>query len=225
MINFILLYSLLICLTALFINGWFAITRGRWEFKADGTKYWTGKIFNKFHYWLQRHEVKWENYTGNEWMKIFSKFKPFFNDSQIIGFDTNYVLVKKMTERQASLLYIYALDKGLNIRIEEPKENNPEKNMIITAFKEIHIYKMPELLRDPLGMCITCMSSVYGTLAWIFWLLLAKHINTIHPSTSVTVFLEMSWIFKTGLWVLFCIALAYVSTLVFNICNVLNKKS
>lgn len=223
MINFILLYSLLILLTALFINGWFAITRGRWEAKPDGKLYWTGKIFNKFHYWLQRHEIKMVLYSDNEWVKIYTQLKPFFKEGQILSMYGDGMVIQKMGAITGADFYAFALSKGINIEVKEVVDDKCK--MTIGAYKEVPEYKMPELIRDPLGMCITCMSSVYGTLAWIFWLLLAKHINTIHPSTAITVFLEMSWIFKIGLWVLFCITLAYVSTLVFNICNVINKKS
>ena len=46
MIEFLIIYILILFLSALAINGFFNITRGRWEVQPDGTKVWEGKILS-----------------------------------------------------------------------------------------------------------------------------------------------------------------------------------
>lgn len=223
MLQFILFYLVLILLSGLIVNGFFAITRGRWELNPDGTKYWTGKILKGYHKWLQRHTVEHIPYGNDEWLKIYFQLKSYFQEKDILTVFENGMVVKKMDELRTTTFFAFALSKGIKVNLKTAPGENREQNIIIAAYKTVNKYTLPELLRDPLGECITCMASVFGTLLWVFWLFLANHINSFYPTPVLTVFLGIGFGFKILLWILFCVILAYINELILNINNSLKK--
>jgi len=223
MTQFILFYGVLIFLSALIINGFFSITRGRWELNPDGTKYWTGKIFKGYHKWLQRHTVEHIPYGNDEWLKIYFQLKSYFQDKDILTVFENGMVVKKMDELRTTTFFAFALAKGIKVNLKTAPGENKEANLIIAAYKPVNKYKLPEWIRDPLGDCITCMASVFGTLLWVFWLLLATHINAVYPTKTLILFLSIGVGYKMVLWVFFCFSLAYVNEFILNLNNRLKK--
>lgn len=223
MIQIILFYSLLIILSAVIINGFYSITRGRWEVKPDGTREWVGKIFKGYHYWLQRHDVKTVAYSGEEFLKALAPLKSFFDEKNIIAFDVNFIVVKRMEDVKLALFYLFAASKGIMVDVKPIPDGGWKGNHIIGIYKEVHEYKMPEWVRDPLGMCINCLASVAGTLLWIFWIGLAHHVNSFYPTEAITGFLAIGWGFKIGLWALFCFTLAHLNEYILNLNNSAKK--
>lgn len=76
----------------------------------------------------------------------------------------------------------------------------------------------------PLGNCVTCMSSIFGTICWLFWYRIAMLLNSIYPTGSVHLLISLSLFAKIGLWVFFCISLAWANEIVYNINNQFKKK-
>jgi hypothetical protein len=222
MINFIFLFIMLLIVSSIFINGWFAITRGRWEVKADGSKVWVGKIFNFWHKFLQQHTMEVEYYIGDEFMKQFCKIRDYFKDDEVVKFFNTAVVVKTMNEKKVAFLFSYAALKGVQLSVGDYKESN-NNEMIISIYKEVPKYKYPYWITDPLGLCITCLSSVYGTLIWIFWVMLAKDINALYCTKTIAMFIALSFWYKAALWVIFCMSLAYLNDLFLNIKNHFGK--
>lgn len=211
MLQFLITYVLFLLVSAFAINGWYNITRGRWEIAPDGSKKWVGKIFNFWGKLLQQHTEEIQYYTNEEFLKEFAKIKEFFKEDDILQLVSNGAIVKSMNPKKAAFLFSYAQKLGLNISIAE-QEEGPENRggTAITIFKVIMNYKIPYLLRYPLGECLSCMASLYGTICWVFFYYLLRDSGHIFLN-------ELSFIFKVGLWVIFLVSLSYLNELVFNI--------
>lgn len=217
----ILLFVALIFVSGIIINGWYAITRGRWELNPDGTKFWTGKIFNGFHKFLEQHIIETKVYQGEQFVKEFSKVLDFFKADEILIMAADAVEVKEISPKRAALLYTYAASKNVIISLQPyvNEKMGPAGTAVtlVSFLKEVPKYKIHYLIADPLGLCLTCMSSFYGTALWIIWYFLMREVNSIQPNATVSLFLDLSIGFKIGLWILFCISLAYVNDTLFNI--------
>ncbi len=213
MLQLFFLLGMAIVLASIVINGWYAITRGRWEENPDGTKYWTGKIFNKFHYWLQRHTVSKVYYKDKGFFKEFAKIRGFFKPEHIVEFFDTGVVVQAMSKQVMSLLVIHAAEKGVNLTVRD----HDAGKMIISLFKEVKEYKLHYMVRDPLGECITCMASFYGTLSAIFFYQIAVLFNHRYPTEAINALIEMPTVSKILLVIYFCISLAWMNEFINNI--------
>lgn len=210
MLHFILQFVLFLVVSAIAINGWYNVTRGRWEIAPDGSKKWVGKIFNFWGKFLQQHTEEIQYYTNEQFLNEFAKIREFFKDDDIYQIVSNGVIVKPMIPKKATLFYSFAQSKGLNVSLNE-QEKGPENSAgtAITIFKVIFHYKLPYLLRYPLGECVSCMASIYGTISWIFFY------NILSQTDSIL--MGFSLISKIGLWAIFILSLSYLNELVFNI--------
>lgn len=221
MTHFILLFAVTLFLSSLFINGWYNITRGQWVIDHTGKKEWTGKIFSFWGKLLQWHTVEYPNYSGNEFLKQFDKVKDFFQNpnAEILDFGVNAVLIRKLDTKKFSLFFAHALRNGVLVNAETAKDekgNEDNTKMLITIFKEVKHYKIPNIIRAPFGECLSCMSSIFGSLLWLFWHgLFLKHNNF---------FAVMPTISKVGLWIMFCIILAYLNEFIFSINSKLQRQ-
>lgn len=217
MTQLMMLFAMMLLLSSLFINGWYNITRGQWHIKPDGTKYWDGKIFSGYSKFLQRHTEEIKYYLANELLKEFAKIKPFFTNSndEIIEFYADAIVIKKMDEKKQGFLLSYAVSHGVEISVRT-FEKEPNK-MLLSIYTKVKKYKIPNWAQRPLGECLACMSSVYGTLCWFVLYAIAQQVQNIYPTDSVRLFIEMPLLSKGILWIAFCITLAYLNELIFNI--------
>lgn len=210
MLSFILLFMLFLVVSSFTIVGWYNVTRGRWETQPDGTKKWVGKIFNFWGKFLQQHTETIEYYENEEFLKEFAKIRDFFKDDDIHEFAKNGVIAKTMNPKKAAYLFIYALRAGVNISLTEQEEKEGHKGgTSVTIYKEIYNYKIPYLLRYPLGECLSCCASFYGTICWLFFYNILVQLQAVPE--GLTLFS------KIGLWAVFILALSYLNELVFNI--------
>jgi hypothetical protein len=85
--------------------------------------------------------------------------------------------------------------------------------MLVFRFWHRWFLNAPEIIADPLALCITCFASVYGTLMWIFWYQVSKEFNQAYPTEVITAFLALSLKLKIALWIVFCMSLAYINEL------------
>ena len=210
MTQFLIIYVLFLLVSALAINGWYNITRGRWEIAPDGSKKWVGKIFNFWGKFLQQHTEEIQYYTNEEFLKEFAKIKEFFKEDDILQVVSNGVIVKPMNAKKAAFFFTYAQRLGLNVSIaDQEKGDENAAGTAITIFKVIFDYKIPYLLRYPLGECLSCMASIYGTICWLFFYMIL--------SQNESILIGFSLISKIGLWMIFILSLSYLNELVFNI--------
>lgn len=219
--QFILLFVSVLFLSAIWNNGFFAITRGRWVINQDDSRTWTGKIFSFWHKFLQQHKTELRPYQNHEWFKKYFELRTFFKDGEIVTIFTNAMGVKRMDDIKLKNFKAFALSKGLETDIIDNPDNSA--TYLIAAYKEVKIYKFPYWFRDPLGECITCMASLFGTACWIFWYYAAVNVQAYYPTPAVHALIEMPLIGKIGLWVFFCISLAYLNELFANINDKLKK--
>jgi len=223
MAQFILFYGMLLLLAAFICNGWYSITRGWWAVNPDGTKVWKGKVFNKFHYWLQRHTVKTVAYSGEEWLKILFQLKSFFADKDIISISENYLLIRPMDEIKTTMFFAFAASKGVKVNVNIMPGDSKEKAMMIVAYQEVKSYILPDLIRYPLGECLSCMSSLYGTLVWFCLMPIVFSAENIYSTAATRIFTALNFPAHILLWVFFCIILSHLNEIVFNINHKLSK--
>jgi len=205
---YLLIFLLQLLLSALFINGFYNITRGRWVTNPDGKKEWVGKIFSWYSKFLQQHRVVKEYFIGPEFLNEFLKIRNFFKEEHIIEYIDNGVVIQEMSRKRIADLVMQARVAGTFISISSIDEG---KKMLLMMYREKNEYKFPNWVRAPLGECLACMSSFWGTFCWIFW------------SVSLDTFSKLSTVSKTELWIVFCISLAYINELIFSINNKLSR--
>ena len=223
MIQFIMLFASMLLLSAILINGFYAITRGDWYLKADGTKFWDGMIFSFWSKFLQQHTIEYEYYHTDQLLKQYDIIKDFFKNpnSEIVDFFADGIAVRKMDTKKAALFFSYCFGKGVLTSLAKHEKN--EDQMLLYIFKEVKKYKIPYWVQAPLGQCITCMASVFGTLSWIFWYQIVVQVQKVYQTNPAFMLIEMPILSKVFLWITFCISLAYLNTLFFNINQKLSK--
>lgn len=200
--SFYLLYSLLLVTGPVTICGWYAITRGRVEFSADGNPYKTGKLLKAWHFFWTKHDVILKEVHGQPLIDIYLKLHDKFPDlfmgevAKLIRFDT--VANEK---KQLELIRKYHIIK--NIAAASPKIELEGK---IYFFREEKIYRFPVWLRDWVSECPTCAASFYGSL--YYWsVVIAMGFNKCFSWSDVPVFSALFF------WAAFCFASAFVNTI------------
>lgn len=213
---FLLIYLLMIVIATITIKGFYDITRGRWVTNEKDEKVWTGKLFNFWHKYWQQHTEKIIFYKNEMFRHKWKKIKEFLPDSDIFEFNGNSIEIY-LTKNEYKEFQIFAKEKGVNITVRELEHSdfrNPvyPANTLISIFDTVKIYKFSEYLRDPLGLCITCFASVYGSLMWVafynilqvFWVKTSSH--------TLALFFEVPMYIKVAYWVIFCLSLAATLT-------------
>lgn len=216
----LILFALMLLLSSIAINGLYNITRGRWEPKANGTLVWVGKIGNFWGKFLQTHTIHREYICGDPWKLEIFKLTAFFKPEEMIDIYDNAVVVKKMDKIRESLFSSFALVNDLKYTL---KDFGTVGGQMISAYREVKDFKFPVIVRAPLGECVACMSSFWGTVMWLLWRQVAAQVQLVHPTYTVRSFLELPFATVLGLWVVFCISLAYLNETIFNINAKLSK--
>ena len=212
MLSFLLMYVLMLLLTSVAINGFYNITRGRWETKPDGTKEWNGKIFSWYSRFLQHHSIQKEFYKEKEWIKEFARLTAFFKKEDIVDILENGVVVKKMDAITEAYFISFAAVNSILFT-----SRSYGAGSLIMIYRETKKYRLPLIIRAPLGDCLACMSSFWGTVGWIAWYQVGMAVQQVHPTPAVKMLLEIPLAGTLFLWVFFCICLAYLNETIFNI--------
>lgn len=218
MIHLLLLFTLTLLLSSIFINGFYNITRGQWVAQPNGSKKWVGKIFSFWSKLLQNHTVKKEFYKGNEFYKQVAILQEFFAENEIIEVLESGVVVEKLGHKRMPLFEVFAASKNILFTIRDYGSGK-----IISVYTEQKEYTFPNLIRAPFGECLACMSSAYGTICFFGWYNLASAIQYFYPTKSVEALLSINMGWKVFLWVTFCISLAYLNETIFNVNHKLSK--
>lgn len=215
MIYFILFFLLVLIVSSIFINGFFLITGGEWVRRYDDKLVWKGKIFSFYQKFLLKYTIERMPYKGKEWVRRWLKIKNYFKDEEIINLTDGGVEVKALSKKRIFNLYAYAEAAGVNVTVQEVKnEGSGYVNNFVMVFEEVRRYKYPLWLTSAIGTCITCMSSVFGTILFLFWNRLA---NEFIDYNYIEIYVIQPFWIKGLTWILFCISLAYLNELFFNI--------
>lgn len=196
LIQFLITYFLFVGLGTLTVSGWFFITRGREEKLPDGSIQKKGKIFKGWYFYFTRIEsVSRIFYSGAELEKLYCEYLSLFpkNDYGIIKSEGNEYLIIEKKDADFSDLFIKFGKKFV------------KTESIIRFYEEKNNYRFPEWIRDPLAVCATCFSSIYGSI--FYWSVItlscdAKLFSWAANATAAVVFF----------WVFFCMSLAVLNT-------------
>lgn len=201
LLNFLICFLLLLIIGPLIIVGWYAITRGRMEYRADGTPFETGKIFKAWHFhWTKVLARTRTRIGGQTFIAAICKLQREY------GLDvTNDIQAGTITFLRGDLQewfdrHILWIQDAIKVSFEQSAP------LTYTLYKKEIKYRFPEWMRDPLSECPTCMASVYGSLIWwgvqyfshykMFFWTWPKHV-------------EAAVIF----WPCYCIGCAYINTI------------
>lgn len=209
--NIVLLFSVLLVLSAIIINGWFSITKGMWITKPDGGKVWEGQVFGFWQKFLQQHVERKEYYYKDELLLKFVLVKELISGYGFIKITSSAIFVTEMTIADKALFRGVCLSHGFDAEFKD------ESGVLINLYRTVPVYKIPMFFQKPLGMCITCLSSTAGSVLFWFWYFLAGRIYSIYHIQELFIFLNLPLSQIICLWVLFCISLAYLNDVFFGI--------
>lgn len=195
---FISAYFLLMIVGSLSITGWYAITRGRIEYNAFGTPYRTGKIFKGWHFFWTQHKLEPQSLEGKRLVDLYVKMKD--NNVNISGFDC--ALKQYLVFENLSLVDRCYLQAKYDIMLIPFNDLNSSEYEVVVYEK---IFRFPELVRDPISECPTCLASVYGTIIWWSVQLLSGFEMFSWAGDFIFIALIL-------FWGMFCIGCAFLNT-------------
>lgn len=212
-INFFIVYFLLLAFGGIICTGWHSITRGFEKTLPDGSKKKVGKLFKGWYFfWFQKKEVLRIHYSGDALFAIFSKFRPYYSGIykpfiSCVGHEgcSNMSMLVDYTFLDAIPLLRSTFDINFIVKV-----GNDKGEYIVFVYGEEPVYRFPEWLRDPLAGCVTCYASIYGSV--IFWTFYALA-KTSSLGDVCQLWVEMMYSGTVFLvWVAYCISLAFVNT-------------
>ena len=129
------------------------------------------------------------------------------------------IIVRKMDYPKFMLFKAFAATKEIKYSIS-PLSNDRQEIVPICKTK---VYVLPNFIRAPFGECLACMSSVFGVTLFTIWHKVASLINAKYSVPEITAFLSLPFYMDAILCGIFCISLAYLNEMIFNINYKLGK--
>jgi hypothetical protein len=197
---YLLYYFAALLFGGLVITGWFAVTRGRWETRPDGRKYWTGKIFNEWQRFWERTVASESVYFRERELQglclrlesILSIRNYTFSESQ-----TCIIIDAATHSKLKNRFFVFELQNpGIKVMFKEGSQGDEGKHYAF-FYKDLPIYAFPEWIRDPMASCIYCHSSIYGTIIWSFLAIISNNVLPVG--------------IYVALWIPYILSLAFVS--------------
>lgn len=168
-LEFLLVFIMLVLIGSGAIVGWFIVTRGQWEVTPDGKWKKTGMIFK---YW----SLFWEQYRKTKLISVAGE-----------GLTQRYDLLKK-TFPSIAQKFLH-MGGGLKLKdgnmgsISGSEVKQMEDLLLckITWFQDTALLRMeepaydwPEWIQKPFSSCPTCMAGPYGSVIWLVFLKLQR---------------------------------------------------
>lgn len=197
---FIGVFFILVFLGSLAVTGWYFITRGDEKILEDGSKKRVGKIFkNWYFYWTKVKATKKKVYYDEAHLyELYIKIKPKFHVGREL-FDLVQTGVKfNITQPEKWYEEMRWVENAYDLKFWD------EGGGVYCVYKEYDDFVFPYWLRDPLAVCATCFSSLYGSL--FYWLLIAL------VKAPVFAWSNTPWLAAVFFWIAFCFSLSVVNT-------------
>lgn len=196
--QFLLSYLILIFVSGFFCNGWYIITRGAMYDMPDGTKKYEGMIFGRW-------QIFWE--------KILNTYKVFYNEENTfkkfieLQIQDKNIASKFICEGKTD--YLFLTDKDISdkefLRMQHLLSCKIDvSGNMFSLYIEQYTYRFPIWMQKIFSSCITCYSSVYGSLIYCSFVAIQKNAFIWCQYKGVAYFI---------FWILFIISLSYVSPL------------
>lgn len=231
MLNIILFFvfmGLLVIAGSTIIVGFFASSRGRIQVNVDGTKEKKGLILRGWYFFWHREKRnrKYVQYVGPWLQDISAFFQQATGLPLTLGPSgpcqyANYLVVDQKFKGHIEMLERNHKVK-INVKDDRTKSNDPEadKNTIeIYVHKDEPDYFFPAWVRDMTSGCITCHSSIYGSL--IFWVTHAlMYESVLHEIYSGFEYERLAIFFA---WISYVFILAHRNTVLWNRHQALGK--
>jgi hypothetical protein len=197
MLQFFVIYSLMIVIGSLFCIGWFIITRHEWVTEPNGERRLYGKIFKGWSaFWLKEKKEPVRVYFSGEQLKkkcdeierVIPKFRGRITAEPLL------ISFAGVQDGELPKEDVYTIE--LATRIKMDKFNHPVE---YSVYEERPQYVFPEWVRMPLAGCPPCFSSAYGS--FIYW-------GVIYSRPHV-----LSWAFSPFwsamfFWVVYCVSIS-----------------
>lgn len=215
-------FVMLLIAFGIIINGWFAITRGEWEYLPDGTRRKKGNIFKAWYfYWMQETiDKEWIRYEGSELQIMHKRLIGLLGQSSIVHCENTIIfeedkryhdkIVGGQPKQSDYIEHVKAYIKdGFGLETQIYSEESGLYGLRL--YKVYPVYVYPEWVRKMMASCITCHSSVYGTILFVgFHCLVNK--NLLHGFMYAAFPYYHYWPAMILTWVVMLFALSYINT-------------
>lgn len=213
MYEYFFIFFMLLIASSVLLNGWFAITRGWWQSYPDGTRQKKGKILRGWYfYWYQEHLMpKRYYYKGGKLETLARRFAMYTTGRYQLrkeeGLYVDDVFFADIAVLQEELGIKFLIISSSTQPSMVDKDNKYRHS--VAPYEEEPNYVFPWWVRYPLAGCITCFSSVYGTIVFaLIHLLFGKQLLIdFYWSVQLPI-----WSAMLLTWVVYTISLAWLTT-------------
>jgi len=181
MIDFFVIYFLMLITGSAFILGWYYVTRngqllGFWE------NYWEGVVDQK--------RIYYEDENLQERLMFILKTGKTIRGKLELSPEGKSILIKeKLTDDEI----FFINDTAGYMEVKD--------NKIIFLYENDPVYRFPKWVRNPISGCPPCQASVYGSVYWWSVVLLQKDMFSWSGITGAPVVF----------WGFFCITLVFIN--------------
>lgn len=192
------LLGLFMVLQAFFINGVHTSMAGETETLPDGSTRDSEMIFYPFKKWLTRKRVRWVAYRSDELTKLIEWMGVRYAKGMPTGINiySDYVEIPDPLQRELMKQILRGLGEEKKIL-----GHWVDKDSMLVFGKEIDYPILSKWIRKPLGDCIKCMASFYGSLT--YWPVVLVFYGW-HP-----------W--ELAVWVVDVVCLAFLNWYIYNL--------
>lgn len=197
--TFCTLFIFFLVAGSLAVTGWFFITRGEEITLEDGSKKRNGKIFkNWYFFWTKQKPCKKRVfYDENHLALLVSEIEDKFYKDYIMHIKR---IEKMLVILQPQLFYneMRWIEKAYQVKFFD------KGNGHFSVYKEYPNYVFPYWVKDPLAVCATCFSSIYGSI--FYWGLVAL------VKKSLFAWSDSPALAAIFFWITFCFSLSVLNT-------------
>ncbi len=225
MFIYFLNYFLLLLASSVLTCGFFMVTRGSREIMPDGSIVERGALLRSYYFFWFRERpepIEWR-YSGDELASFFKVIKASVPHDVMVVLTKTVIMIgpnpadcvvgNTFTTDVKFIEYIPTLrkDLGSKFSIISIKEGVFE----IAVYREEPDYVFSEHVRKMMAGCITCFSSLYGTIIFLCANalfdreLLISSLYGFFGDTPTVVALPFTW-------AAYCVSLAYLNTFLWN---------
>lgn len=229
MILYLVNWFLLLLASAIFCNAIFLVTRGRYEYKPDGTREREGALLRAWwFYWFKekpQKKVYW--YQGDSMQAVFDQVRGIVPAGIQMTLNRDFtkptVYSDHFTDMRVNSTFgttieffswLPQLRNALDVKF---KIDSIDKGVVtVMVYKEEPDYVHSWYLRTMMARCITCFASFYGLITFLaINLMFSKEIlvNSLYGFYGDI----PPYIYLPVTLLAYCVSLAYVNTLAYNI--------